>query len=85
MGDVVSADEQLFHHEVTVLTVGQLRAALAGVPDEARVRVHLATEPGGEFADEQVVFGAGVDPDGWFDLESDFPSGEYYRPPPDQP
>ena len=72
--------EELFRHDITALTVGQLRAALVDVPDETRVRVHLATEPGGEFADEQVVFGASADTDGWFDLESDFPPGQYYRP-----
>jgi Family of unknown function (DUF6225) len=52
-------DEELFDHQVTPWTVGQLRAALEGVPDDLPVRVITAEEPGSDLAgDEQVVTGA---------------------------
>lgn len=51
-------DEELFDHQVTAWTVGQLRAALAGLPDDLPVSVLVSEEPGGEFADEQVVISA---------------------------
>jgi len=51
-------DEELFDHQVTAWTAGQLRAALDGVPDDLPVSVLVSEEPGGEFADEQVVISA---------------------------
>ena len=60
------ADEELFRHEVDVMTVGELRAALAGVPDDAHVRVEIAESPGGDTCDEQVIYRAGADPTIWY-------------------
>jgi Family of unknown function (DUF6225) len=55
----VTEDEELFDHQVTAWTVGQLRAALEGVPDDTPVIVNPAEEPGGELnAVEQVVISA---------------------------
>lgn len=51
-------DEEEFDHQVTPWTVGQLRAASAGLPDDFPVSVLVAQEPGGEFADVQVVISA---------------------------
>lgn len=58
-------DEEVFDHKVTAWTVGQLRQALAGVPDGLPVRVLTAEEPGGEFCGEQVVISAGP----WADVD----------------
>lgn len=70
----MSAPQESFQHDVAVWTVGQLRAALDGVPDEARVRVFLAEEPGGDTADEQVVYGAAHEDRIWY------PDGQAYEP-----
>jgi Family of unknown function (DUF6225) len=51
-------DEELFDHQVTPWTAGQLRAALEGVPDDMPVRVWVAEDPGGDTVDEQVVVSA---------------------------
>ena len=52
-------DEELFDHQVTVWTVGQLRAALAGLPEDLPVRVIPADEPGSDLAGaDQVVISA---------------------------
>ncbi len=51
-------DEELFDHQVTPWTAGQLRQALDGLPDDLPVSVLVSEEPGGEFADEQVVISA---------------------------
>jgi hypothetical protein len=59
-------DEELFDHQVTAWTVGQLRAALEGVPDELPVRVITAEEPGSDLAgEEQVVISAAP----WADVD----------------
>ena len=59
-------DEELFDHQVTAWTVGQLRAALAGAPDDLPVRVITAEEPGSDLAgDEQVVISAAP----WADVD----------------
>jgi Family of unknown function (DUF6225) len=84
-------DEELFDHQVTAWTVGQLRSALDGVPDGMPVRVVPADELGSDLAgDEQVVISAGpwtaegippsetVPPD-HFEISCEFPSGQYYR------
>jgi Family of unknown function (DUF6225) len=39
---------ELFRHEVSAWTVGQLRKALADFPDDMPVRVAPLEEPGGE-------------------------------------
>ena len=51
-------DEELFTHTVRAWTAEELRRALEGVPDDLPVTVMVADEPGGEFADEQVVISA---------------------------
>lgn len=80
-----------FRHEVDPWTVGQLRAALTGLPDSLPVRVNVAESPGGDFVDEQVVIGVGF---GWADwggdrgeeidsfltISCEFPPGDYERP-----
>jgi hypothetical protein len=80
--------EELFRHEVTPWTVGQLRAALAGLPDDTPLQVNYAEEPGGKFVSTQVVIGAGfgsstmngvTTDDREFSIDCEFPSGEYYR------
>jgi Family of unknown function (DUF6225) len=84
-------DEELFCHQVTAWTAGELRRALHGVPDDMPVYVVIADEPGSELAgDEQVVIDAGpwtadgippsetVPPD-HFAISCEFPSGQYYR------
>ena len=84
-------DEDLFDHQVTAWTAGELRSALDGVPDDTPVRVVPADEPGSDLAgDEQVVISAGpwtaegvppsetVLPD-HFEISCEFPSGQYYR------
>jgi Family of unknown function (DUF6225) len=52
-------DEELFDHQVTAWTAGQLRTALEGVPDDMPVTVITAEEPGSDIAgDEQVIISA---------------------------
>jgi hypothetical protein len=60
-------DEELFDHQVTAWTVGQLRAALKGVPDDLPVRIITADEPGSDLAGhEQVVISAAP----WADVDA---------------
>lgn len=54
----MSDDEELFDHQVTPWTVGQLRAAMEGLSDDLPVSVLVSEEPGGDCADEQVIIGA---------------------------
>ena len=84
-------DEELFDHQVTAWTAGQLRSALDGLPDGMPVRVVPADEPGSDLAgDEQVVISAGpwtaegvppseTVPADHFEISCEFPSGQYYR------
>ena len=85
-------DEERFEHTVTPWTVGDLRRALDGVPDDTPIKVNVADEPGGDMVDEQVLVGAGFGqhrmggdaPDTWrtdkeFGLDCEFPAGTYYR------
>lgn len=51
--------EELFDHKVTPWTVGELRAAMNGLPDGLPISVLVAEEPGGDVVDEQVVISAG--------------------------
>jgi hypothetical protein len=51
-------EEELFDHQVTAWTACQLRAALDGLPGDLPVSLLVSEEPGGEFADEQVVISA---------------------------
>lgn len=81
--------EESFEHQVKAWTVGQIRAALAGLPDDLPVIVDVAEEPGGELSDEQVVtnvgFGYGIDAAGEpyvgrpLRIGCEFPTGTYYR------
>lgn len=86
--------DETFYHEVAQWTVGQLRAALDGVPDDTPVCVACAEVPGGQFVDEQVVIGAAPETRSWnadtqswdelvepaaFQIEADFPTGDYLR------
>ena len=48
-----------FEHAVQAWTVGQLRDALAGLPDDLPIIVDVAEEPGGDTVQEQVVVHAG--------------------------
>ena len=54
-----------FEHAAHAWTVGQLRDALAGLPDDLPIIVDVAEEPSGDTVQEQVVghagFGHGVD------------------------
>jgi Family of unknown function (DUF6225) len=84
-------DEDLFDHQVTAWTAGELRSALDEVPDDTPVRVVPADEPGSDLAgDEQVVISAGpwtaegippseTVPADHFEISCEFPSGQYYR------
>jgi hypothetical protein len=57
-------DDELSGHQVTAWTVGQLRTALAGLPDDLPVRVIPADEPGSDLAGpDQVVISAAPWPD----------------------
>lgn len=81
--------EQPYEHVVDAWTVGQLRAALVGLPDDLLVIVDVAEEPGGDNVDEQVVISAGfghdIAGDGTefvgreFRIGREFPTGQYYR------
>ncbi len=83
-----NADEELFPHEATAWTTGQLRKALDGIRGDPRLRLVVAEEPGSDFAGNgQVVISAGpwndrgtdALPPGHFEITREFPSGEYYR------
>jgi hypothetical protein len=83
----MSHDGELFTHAVNAWTVGDLRKALDGAPDDLPLIVFVADEPGGNTVDEQVVIGAGprndkgsegAPPDG-FEVGCGFPSGEHCR------
>ena len=67
-----------FEHTVQAWTVGQLRDALAGLPDDLPIIVDVAEEPGGDTVQEQVVvhagFGHGVDGRGSRSSEGSFGS-----------
>jgi hypothetical protein len=80
--------EELFHHQVTPWTVGQLRQALAGLADDLPIEVMCAEQPGGMTEDLQVLVDVGYahgTRDGTefigreLQLSCDFPTGEYYR------
>jgi len=77
------AGEQPYEHVVDAWTVGQLRAALVGLPDDLPVIVDVAEEPGGDTVDEQVVisagFGHGIAADGTEFVDREFPTGHYFR------
>jgi hypothetical protein len=85
---VSNAGEELFRHEGTAWTAGQLRKALDGIPGDMPLRVVVANEPGADFAgDEQVLISAGpwndrgtdgLPPD-HFEITWEFPSAECYR------
>ena len=78
-----------FNHVADAWTVGRLRAALEGLPDDLPVIVDVAEEPGGDLVDEQVIinvgFGHGVAGDGIefigreLRIGCEFPTGTYHR------
>jgi hypothetical protein len=82
----VSGDEEQFNHQARAWTVGELRQALEGIPEDLPVRVMIASEPDGKFIAEQVVIsagpwhgrGPGLPPD-YFEIGSDFPFSQYRR------
>jgi Family of unknown function (DUF6225) len=61
-------DDELFDHQVTAWTVGQLRTALAGLPDDLPLRVIPADEPGSDRSGpDQVAIGAAP----WSDADAE--------------
>jgi hypothetical protein len=57
----MAEDEEEFDHEVTAWTVGDLRRAMDGLPDDMPMAVNPAEEPGGDMnVPEQVVISAGA-------------------------
>lgn len=80
--------DETLEHVVDAWTVGRLRAALDGLPDDLPVIVEVAEEPGGDMVGEQVVihagFGHGVASDGTeyvsreLRIGCEFPTGTYY-------
>ena len=85
-------DEDLFDHQVTAWTAGELRRALDGVPDDTPVRVVPADEPGERFRGRRA--GSDVSAGPWtaegippsetvpadhIEISCEFPSGQYYR------
>lgn len=78
-----------YDHQVTPWTVGQLRAALEGLPEDLPMVAIVAEEPGGDLGEVQVVidagFGTGVAGDGEefvdreFQICCEYPSGTYLR------
>ena len=62
----MSYDDELFDHQVSARTVGQLLTALEGVPDDLPMRIITAEEPGSDLAgNEQVMISAGP----WADVD----------------
>lgn len=73
------ADEE-FTHTVEAWTVGHLRRALEGLPDDTPVEVDPVEEPGGQLSgDAQVVIDVASGVDGVVYISTDYPSGTYYR------
>lgn len=78
-----------YEHTVEAWNVGQVRAALDGLPDDLPIIVDVAEEPGGDTVGEQVVihvgFGHGTLGDGTefigreLRIGCEFPSGSYHR------
>lgn len=71
--------EIAYEHHVAAWTVGQLRAALEGIPDDYPVQVMVAEIPGGDSAGEQVLFAAHQVTEIRECLEADFASGTYVK------
>lgn len=78
-----SHDEEQYRHDVTPWTVGQLRAAMADLPDDVPIEVAVAEQPGGVFVNLQVVIDAATNPDQntrrEFTIACEYPSGTYIR------
>lgn len=90
---MIGSREIEYEHTVLAWTVGDLRRALDGLPDDAALRAITAENPGSDIAgDEQIVCGAGMGQD-WvpptpgkpghmvpadrFELQLEFPAGTY--------
>ncbi len=52
--DPCREQEEIFHHEPKVLTVGELRRALDGIPEALPIRVAIAESPGNSIPGRQV-------------------------------
>lgn len=89
--DLQVVDEREFVHQATAWTVGELRRAIADLPDDMPLQVKIADSPGGSTFDVQVVTDAEVGaairrPDQepvlgtTLSLECEFPTGRYLRP-----
>jgi hypothetical protein len=71
--------EEEFDHVAAAWTVGQLRAALAGLPDHTPISVITADEPASSYAGpEQLIIDVGVHGDR-VEIALEFPAGRYYR------
>lgn len=78
-----------YEHTVAAWSVGQLRAALDGLPDDLPIIVDVAEEPGGDTVEEQVVINVGLGHGTLGDgtefvgrelrIGCEFPSGTYDR------
>ncbi len=93
----MSDREEVFHHAPTaVLTVGDLRRQIDGVPDHMPLKVAVPDDPGGDAVEDRwVVVRAQREESDWYDglrvayhddyfvLSCDYPEGDYYRPVPD--
>ena len=76
-------------HVADAWTVGRLRAAVVGLPDDLPIIVDVAEEPGGDLVDEQVIIHVGFGHGGAGDgsefigrevrIGCEFPTGTYER------
>lgn len=78
--------EHTFIHHASAWTVGSLRRALNGVPDNLVVWVSVAEKPGGELPESEYVvikaepwydWGDKRRPPDAFEIGCDYPNGEY--------
>ncbi|MGV9248911.1 DUF6225 family protein [Streptomyces sp. NPDC003710] len=72
----------VFRHSPTPWTVGDLRQALEGLPPEMHLAAYVATFPGRETWDEQVVVGLwkpAASPEEIAVILTDMPAGLYLK------
>ena len=76
-------DEEVVTLTKPTLTVGQLRARLAGAPDDLPIQVWLPEEPGrdgpGDLWTTLILAEAESEAPNFFRLDADYEPGEYYR------
>jgi hypothetical protein len=79
-----SHDEERYRHDVTPWTIGQLRAAMADLPDDTPIEVAVAEQAGGAFVNLWVVINAAANHDkdsrSEFTIPCEYPGGTYVRP-----